>query len=458
MSDGEFGDKLRAYFRDLAPEARLMLGTALAKAGGAVAHADMILGALKDAMRDRGEIIPLENLAALIFAPSERFVVIEKSSKVSGLIAASSLQRVWRWLEHDGAPEAIAGFRAEVEGDPLGRVRSETITQLRQDCTTAILATAQEGLGDQMAMQRVSVRLSSDRVAEDLHDIGLALHYAELLKGFDADLTADLKLPFDDSVDVVRQRLTALSVKEKAVLPLALVMLKQRINSLSGTVRFLIALGGTAKIELLFDSPYRGLVELVMFDAERAMLTTQTGLGAADTSELVASIREFGAALRAIGAELEFDTRSPLAKHINALRKGMSEALSGRMTDLTLRMKQLIRPRATAARAVDADEIDRLDADIALLMAARQYADDIAIKADTQRVYGELKDLLDTGMPLLIDRLRGVPFNERGEIRQRLEAVVRVSGRLIGEEYAALVAKAIHVADVPPPAKQAASG
>jgi hypothetical protein len=462
MSDGELGDKLRAYFRDLAPEARLMLGTGLARAGGALPHGDMILGALKGAMQDNGEILPLDDMTAVVLAPCFSFSTkADKEAKAPGVISFSSLDKVWRWLETDGAMAAISHFREGVDADPLGRATPEAVEALRAACTKAITDAASHAEKEPQGVSRMAVRLGSDRAAEDLQDIGAALRYEKVLETFAGDIAGDIRLGPDDAVAAMKGRLALIARKAKPAMSLAFNLVKTRLGTPAATVRLMIALGATSKVELLLDSPYRGLFEMIMSDAERAVLRAQASRASADSSDLVAAIRDFGATLRAIGSELEFDSRSATAKRINNMRKSMSEALGGRMTDLTQRVKQLIRPRTDAKGVLpvmDPMEVERLDSDIAVLMVARNYADDIALKADTLRVYGEIKNLLDTGMPLLIDRLRSLPMDQRGDIRGRLEAVVRLSRRLVGEEYAVLLLKAIHVADVPAPVRKVANG
>jgi hypothetical protein len=459
--DGPLSDKLRVYFGELGAGGRLMFATALAKAGDSLPHADMILGALKGVMREKGEL-PAEDLAALVMEPCQPFVVAAtKLTKTPGVILEGSIDKVWRWLEQGPGATAIGKLRAAIEADLLGRVSPEAIQAARNTCARAIADTVKAATEERQGTARLVSQLGDERAVEDLEDIGAALRYGGLLDDFAADLDSDLKLPADEILPAVRQHLNVILKKAKPAHPLALHLLKKRLGNSAALIRFLVAIGATSNAGLLFDSPYGPLLSFVLSDAERAVGRAQEARSNPDSRELVLAIRNLGGALRAIEAEVIFDSRSAPARRITGFRKAMSEVLTSRLSDLTQRAKQLVRPKADPKRgptSPDMHEVDRIDADIAVLMAARNYAEDLAIKAETLRVFSEIKDLLDTGAPLLIDRLRSLPMGERAPVRERLDAVARISKRLLGNEYAGLLIKAVHVADAPPPEKKAANG
>ncbi len=459
MPDGPLSDKLHVYFRDLAPEARLMLATALDKAGDALPHAGMIIGALKEAMRANNEVAAIGDLSDFVFVPCKPFLIANtKVTKVPGAIQANSLTSVWKWLERDAAAGAITRLRTSIETDLFGRLPPQVLATTRTACVRAMQEALKALSDDRQGLSRLSGLVGSDGAAADLQDICAALRHSEMLETFSTEVGNDLKLSGEEVMPALRQRLGAIGKKGKSAFPLALHILKVRIGNPAAAVRFLVALAGTSNGETLAKSPYAPLLELVLQDVEQAVARAQTAGGASQTADVVAAIRDFGVAMRAIEAEIKLDSRSTHSKRVNAFRKGMSGALSSRLSDVTHRVKQLVRLKADPKRETvmpDADEIDRLDGDVAVLMAARNYAEDMALKADTLRVYSEIKDLFDTGAPLLIDRLRSLPIGERGPIRERLDAVARISKRLLGEEYAGLLIKAVHVADAPPAERKA---
>ena len=103
-------DRLRAYLRELKPEARSLLVAEIERGllrGDDVLAADVILRELRPAMR-WGARKPLRigNPARLFFQPTEPFIA-DHSSDVTlpGRIPRTSLTPIWQWISNHLMPE-----------------------------------------------------------------------------------------------------------------------------------------------------------------------------------------------------------------------------------------------------------------------------------------------------------------------------------------------------------------
>lgn len=458
-SSGSLAGKLQDYFCELTPGMRAMLVAALVREGDRMPHGDMILGALRAAMRRKGERQDEHDIAALVLQPCEAFTIPDAEvAKASGIILQDSLKRVWNWLERDRIAADIEDLRAAIDRDLLGRALEADVERVRQAAVAALEdVLGEEGPHDDLS--RIRRHIGSERAAEDIRDIAVVLRHHATLETFRNNLEVALRLPADELMPALKSELDALHRKARTAFPFGLAILKSRLGTPLALLRFTVAASGSSSDERLRDSSYGAAISLLFADIDRAVSRAQIARMEAAPDNLVAAIREFGTVLRALFSEIEMDSRGPWSRRIATQRKAMGEAVRVRLSDLTPRVSQLMSMRESKRSALkfDEHELARLDADIAILMTARIFAEEIALNAETTRVQGEVRDLLESGTSQLIERMRKLPANERGPVRERLDAISRISARVFGEEYAHLVRKSVHVIDAAEKTAKAAS-
>jgi hypothetical protein len=95
---------------------------------------------------------------------------------------------------------------------------------------------------------------------------------------------------------------------------------------------------------------------------------------------------------------------------------------------------------------VDPDEVAEAESLVGFVMACRNYAGELAINEITQRTFSDLKQCLDVGTKALLEALRNCNEAERPFRQSQVDAAVRFCGKVFGQDYAALLAKAADVA------------
>jgi hypothetical protein len=76
----------------------------------------------------------------------------------------------------------------------------------------------------------------------------------------------------------------------------------------------------------------------------------------------------------------------------------------------------------------------------------RSYAEECALSAVTTRAWSELRDLLETGIPVLIERLRTQKGTDSADLQRRLNAALGFCEQIFGHQYTQVQRKAVEVA------------
>ena len=114
------------------------------------------------------------------------------------------------------------------------------------------------------------------------------------------------------------------------------------------------------------------------------------------------------------------------------------------------RVRRLLRPRPTreivAGSAVDLTEVQETETLLAFVGTCRNYANELAINEMTLRAWSDVQHCLELSVQTLVDGLRVAGDQERSYRQSQVDAAVRFCGRVFGEDYASLIAKAAGVA------------
>src|SRR3712207_2444775 len=101
MADGLLVERLRAYLRDLSPNARALLMAELERGllrGADLPAAELVLQELRREARESARPKRPGNLQRLFFQPLEPFLVDDSTQVHPGRIARAALEPFWDWI------------------------------------------------------------------------------------------------------------------------------------------------------------------------------------------------------------------------------------------------------------------------------------------------------------------------------------------------------------------------
>lgn len=445
MAEGPDHEKLTAFFRELPAAARTKLALAMnSEAGAAIPFRDVILAPLLAAQRALGEIPDNVAPEELLLAPLAPFVTPEDiRTKTRGIVTQKSRDRIAQWLVNTGAPEIVKDLAAKLDGVVDRKVQDELVDQA-QDKLAHQIGEALAKAETSKAKSRLSVQLGGDQGAADLEDVAIILKRRSLLARFSAEFHLSAG-PIDEALKIVKTQLDPLAIKYQDALSFALVLVRQKLPNPQSFVRLAAIAVESTDGSRICETPYARILDLALSEAERNFASARRNTSTEERAAFLKAVRGFGATARALSTEIDLQADGTHARSLAALRREAAESIRGDLQDLAPRVRRLVRPRGQE-RSLEDHEIARLEADLDLLLIARSYAEEIALNALSGRVFTEVKELLDTGTPQLMERLRAADEKTKPGLRARLATVVSVSAKIFGSEYAALMSKAVDVA------------
>ena len=137
-------------------------------------------------------------------------------------------------------------------------------------------------------------------------------------------------------------------------------------------------------------------------------------------------------------------------RQLGASRAAVAKLLQAQIGNIPEQVRRLLRPRSqreTGADAtLDTGDVAEIEAKLVLTATSRNYASELASSEITRRVSSDLQNYFDSGMEILLERLRTSPPNERTFRQSQVDAAVKFCAKLFGSEYACLLAKAADIA------------
>ena len=454
---GQPVERLRQFLRELSPKARALLSMELERAsvnGAEVPGGDMVLQEVRRAVREFGEQPRrvIGNPARLFFRSLEPFLVDGvPAHKHQGRIARASLEPIWAWIGRDLLPDAASTFSDEISAALIAddAIACEQLTCAFQDRVVAhiqrALAAAQS---DEKARRKLAGQLGASRILDEVRDL------VEMLKARDALALVAHQLPdhIRDFVDAPLDGVKALldsSLVPRGIMPYALIMVMSRLAAPWQLIRLATKAAQTDDVVRVAASPYAAAVEIVLAESERMVGEIEADLERGNVS-VAAPLKCIHDAARGLRTELDLIGDSPWSRRLAAIRAEVSGMLKRKIESAPGRMRRLLRPRPASDIAsgsvLDSGDVDDADALIELVSVCRNFAGELAISEMTTRCYNELEHYLDTGTRQLIESLRAAGPADRPFRHSQVDAAVRFSARVFGQDYASLLAKAAEVA------------
>ena len=435
---GAVSERLRTFFRAMSPGQRAAVVRALDQAGDAPERL-LVLQALAAADLDPAD---LDAALRRVLAPLEPFTLDEgELPKTPALVLASSLAALRAWL----ARQPVASEFAAISPDTDSAAAAADTARLdgaRLAVAGFIAGALDRAAADRAFRGRLAVELGGERVLADMPDIAVVLRGGDWIEAVEADIAA-ASGPEAEASLALRHLVTRTVRRSAEQLPFVMILLRARLGGLGPLIRLAVHCAETAAADRLSVHPLGVAVDLALSEADRALARAQAARHEPDAAGLVLAIRDFGAVFRALAREIDLEPRSRWSARIAALRRAMSDAVRGRLGDLAPRVSAVLRVRNPMPSAA---EIDRLESDIGVLVAARALADEIALSADTLKGISSIRELIDTGSQALVDRMRESDRAARRPLRARLDAVVRLARPMFGRDYADVLARSAEVA------------
>lgn len=445
MAESPDHEKLTAFFRELPPAARARLAAAInSEAGADIPFRAVILEPLLAAQRALGEIPERVAPERLLLAPLDPFVTDEDvKTKTPGVVTRVMRDRLAQWLVTTGAPDIVKDLTAKLDTAASKAAQDEAVDQAQDRLfhhLTDLLTKAENAKG----RNRLAAQLGGESGAIDLEDLIVVLRRRALLMRFSSETHAPSG-PMDEALRATKAHLDSIAIKYQDALSFALLLIRAKLPTPQTFVRLAAVVVESTDGSRICETPYVRILDLALAEAEREYACARRHTSTAERPAFLRAVRGFGATARALGSEVDLQADGVHARRLAALKREMAESVRSDLQDLAPRVRRLVRPRAQE-RSLEDHEVARLEADLDLLLIARSYAEEIALNALSGRVFTEVRDLLDTGTPQLMERLRAADEKTKPGLKARLATIVTVSQKIFGSEYGALISKAIDVA------------
>lgn len=456
--DGLPVERLRQYLEQLSPAARAMLMAELERAalrGEGMPGGELLLQELRGALRGSAEHPPRIGTAArLFFRPVEPFLIDAASGtgqKYRHRIARAAIEPIWTWIARDLVPGQAQAFEASVTG-ALAAGDTAQADRLASDFQNAVAGQIEQVLTsaatDDKVRRRLTGQLGAPQLPDDLRDLATILRVRDTLALFGDRLPPQIRNLADAALDAVQSVLDKSPVRENGALPYVLVLLMGRLAAPWQLIRLAVRAAQSDEASRIAATPYAIAVTMVLAEIERMVGELRGDLKRG--AGVPAQLKTIHDAVRGVRTELDLPVDQQWGRQLAAIRTEISDVLRGAIESAPGRVRRLLRPRpANEVRpeaVLDAGEVDEGEALIELVGACRIYAGELAVSEVTTRACAELEQILDAGTKVLLDGLRTAGEGDKAFRRSQIDAALRFSAKVFGQEYASLLAKAVEVA------------
>jgi hypothetical protein len=456
MADALPSDKLREYLLELRPEARALLASELERAllrGEAPPGASAILEQLRKTARREGRKLPrIGNPQRLFFAAVEPFLVTDiPERKHVGRIARASLDPIWRWICRDLMLREARTYSDQVQlllaanekngADQLARAFQDMAEQRLRECLASIKT-------DEKALKRIAGQIGTPHAIDEVRELASILRARDALGVIGSRLPATIGNLAGDQLENVKALLDSPIGRHRDVFLYALLIVMNRLGSPWQLIRLAIQAAASDLAEHIAATPFAIAIDMVLGDLDRIVTDLRGALTARDSEAIDRLLKDFHDAARALHTEIELPQESAWGRTLAGARAEIASLLEGEIENLSGQVRRMLRPRngRDAPEPLDSIDVDDVEAKLALLVACRNYADELAVSEVTLRVHSELQSYFDSGTDVLLERLRSAPPAERALRQSQVDAAIRFCAKLFQPEYASLLARAADVA------------
>jgi hypothetical protein len=451
-------ERLKQYLMELPAQARALLTTELERAlmrGEEPPGASMILEALRGEARETGRKMPrLGTPQRLFFAPLEPFLVDDSPErKHRGRISRVALDPIWDWLCAHLVPQESKAYVDQVTVLLAANEKKglEQVTRAFQDATEQrmreTLATTKN---DDKLRRQVRFQIGTPNAIEDLRETATILRVRDALAILASRLPLSVSNLADEQLENVKNLLDSPVGRHRDVFLHALLMVMGRLTAPWQLVRLAIAAAGTDAAARVAETPYAVAVDIVLTDTERMIAKLRQALKSGEGAVLASVLKDIHDSVRVMRTEMDLSGDTPWSRQLAALRSEVSRLLQAEIENLPGQVRRMLRPRPAKefgeGAKLDPGDVAEIEAKLVLAAACRNYASELAISEATRRVHSDLQNYFDSGMQVLLDRLRASPEAERSFRQSQVDAAVKFCAKLFGDDFASTLAKAAGVA------------
>lgn len=457
MSEEVPVERLRAYLRELTPQARTLLLSTLernALQGTDVPGAAIILQELRPSLREDPQLARIGNPARAFFRPLEPFLVDAGSPQlVQGRVERGSLQPLWDWIARDLLPEAAATYsRAVAEALLSGHERtvSRLARGLQDEAAPAMAAWIAQAATDDRLRRRLIGQIGTPRALEDLRTVQRVLAHQDILAQVSARLTPSSRNLADEQLANALGLLEYSTQDRPELLGPVLLLIMDRLAAPWQLIRIAIKSAESDVAARIAQAPYGLAVTMVLADLRCRIEELRRLLKTAQIAAATSLLKLTHDTIRGLRTELDLSGETTWGKELAADRAMVSDLLHAEIENTPGRVRRLLRPRVSkeieVGSELDPGEVAEVQARIELVIACRKYAGELAINQIAPRVYSDLQNYLDTGTAALLESLRNAGPIDRKFRQSQVDAAVRFAGTVFSPEYAGLLARAAGVA------------
>ena len=457
-TDGLSVERLREYLGDLKPEARTLLIAELERGllrGDDIPGTDLILQELRRTIRELAHPPPrIGNPARLFFKPIEPFLVDDElNHKHPGRISRAALEPIWAWTCRDLLPAEAKAFSGEVSQALLTNDTdyTEWLTRAFQDQAVQRLQETFAAIqGHEMAGRRLASQIGIPGALKITNEVLAVLKSRDALAAWGARLPGRIDNLTNERLEKVKILLDELSGKEPDIFLRGLVLVMGRLAAPWQLIRLATKAAESDHAARIAASPYAAAVTIVLAEVERLVGELRADLKSGRGVAVIALLKAIHDATRGLRAEIDLPVETPWGRQLVGIRTGISSLLKSEIESAPGRVRRLLGTRPaheiSSDCVLDAGDVAETENLVGFIYACRKYASELAVNEITQYTYSELQHYLETGTPALLEGLRNAGEADRRFRQSQVDAAVRFCGRLFGQEYAALLAKAADLA------------
>lgn len=448
--------RLRAYLAELPEAARSLLTREFERSlarGEDNAVASFVLAELRALPADAA-VPPAADPAEHVFRMLRPFAVdAGKGTTRPGQIRRTSLDQIWIWLQREAMPSEMAEFitryaRAQANGD-LAEAE-QAVRALQLAASKAIAKTLNASQTGQERPKSLA-RIGSPETVADLPLVGTAFEHRAAFEDLVAHLPNQIRDLDEGHVTSILATLDDNPVLTGPLaLPLALVLISNRLASPWQLIRLAIAHARTDDDQRVAATPYGVAVTIVLDQVIGMVGELMDDLRRGRLDGVVHRQKLVHDALRGLRTELDIRQDSPWGRQLAAIRTSVSNGLTSEIEAVPGRVRRILRARPdkdiTPSMRVNADDVAEVADLIEFAGACRNHASELAINEVTLRAYTDLQQYLETATRSLIETLRACDPRVLDFRRTQAEAGIKFCAVMFGNDYAAILTKALDVA------------
>lgn len=364
-----------------------------------------------------------------------------------GQIRRSSLPQIWHWILREGAPVSAREFCEAIrDADQVGdhhlidrasRNLQRQVAQLIVDAITS---------GRAGVNGRDIIRSASAHIGEDMIVVGYAFFARGPLEAFAAKLPRTIKSLGPTQLATVTTALANPQLAMPQVLPLAISLLQHGMAEPWQIARLAVNMAGSDDEVQVSSTPFGVAVTMAIHDLAVQANSLSHDIGHVQLNSLINVLKLVHDGLRGLRTEVAFRNDSIWGRRLSAIRVEVSSVLQSRIASVPAKAGRILRPRSEKDlrdAALDQLEVNEVAALISFVSICRNYAGELAVSEVTLRAFSELQQLVEKSTETLVQSLRIAGAGARDFRLAQIQAAIRFSQIIFGDEYANLTKRVV---------------